>query len=447
MRPAKPIAVDCAPRLSRRPGSWRTTAPPPREAAGHRRENSLVLPTGKDDQEVMDARASHGEEGDHRPAVAVFRSPLFNPSETFVRDHVAGLRRYRPVVCGLHRKGDWDVAAPVIVAGLRTRISLALLGRSGKLAEALAAERAQLIHAHFGTDGLIVLPVAARLAIPLVVTLHGFDVSRSAVAMARSGRLSWMRYALARRRLFGQAALFLAVSEAVRRRALALGVPADRLVTHYSGVDLDRFRPHGAAAAAPEVGLILHIGRLVEKKGTHLLLAAMARLASMRGDARLVVIGDGPLRARLEREVASLGLGGRVAFLGARPRSEVLGWMRRAWLLAAPSLTARDGDAEGLPTVLCEAAATGLPAVTSRHAGNPEAVLDGETGLLVPEGNAEALAAALAAMLADPARRMAMAAGARALAEERFDATRQTERLETRYDEVRGIDRDERRCA
>ena len=380
----------------------------------------------------MHARAQQGTAADPRPSIAVFRSPLFNPSETFVRDHVAALRRYRPVVCGLHRKGEWDLAAPVIVAGLRARLALALLGRGEALAGALAAEDVQLIHAHFGTDGLVVLPVAACLGVPLLVTLHGYDVSRSAAAMVRSGRLSWMRYALARRRLFDRASLFLAVSEAVRSRALALGVPAGRLVTHYSGVDLDRFRP---AATPPEPGLILHIGRLVEKKGTVSLLAAMARL---RDDARLVVIGDGPLRPRLERQAATLGLGDRVRFLGVLPREAVLGWMRRAWLLAAPSVTAADGDAEGLPTVLCEAGATGLPAVASRHAGNPEAVLDGETGLLVAEGDGVALAAALATLLGDPERRAAMAVAGRALAERRFDAARQTEVLEALFDEVCG---------
>ena len=391
----------------------------------------------------MHARAQQGRAGDLRPVVAIFRSPLFNRSETFVRDHVAALRRYRPVVCGLHRKGDWDIAAPVIVAGLRARLALALLGRGEALAGALAAEGPRLIHAHFGTDGLLVLPVARRLAVPLVVTLHGYDVSRDAAAMVRSGRLSWMRYALARQRLFGEAALFLAVSAAVRRRAVALGAPADRVITHYSGVDLDRFRP---APTPPEPGLILHIGRLVEKKGTRLLLEAMARLSAAPGDAHLAVIGDGPLRPTLEREAAALGLGRRVAFLGALPRAAVRDWIGRAWLLAAPSLTAADGDAEGLPTVLCEAAASGLPAVASRHAGNPEAVVDGETGFLVPEGEAEALAAALAALLGDGGRRAAMAAAGRALAERRFDATRQAARLEALYDEVLGLLPGENRC-
>ena len=103
-----------------------------------------------------------------------------------------------------------------------------------------------------------------------------------------------MRYALLQRRLMAGGQLFLAVSEALRREALARGFPAERTMTHYLGVDLARFqRP-----ATPEPGLVLHVGRLVEKKGTSILIEAMRALP----EARLVVIGDGPLRALLERQ-------------------------------------------------------------------------------------------------------------------------------------------------
>jgi glycosyltransferase involved in cell wall biosynthesis len=225
-------------------------------------------------------------------------------------------------------------------------------------------------------------------------------------------------------------ALFLAVSEAVKQRALAQGFPLERTRVHHVGVDLDRFRPDPAAT---EPGLILHVGRLVEKKGTAALLEAMARLG---GDSRLVVVGDGPLRPALERKAVALGLGVRVAFLGQIAPGEVARWMQRAWLIAAPSRTARDGDAEGLPTVLVEAAACGVPAVATDHMGIGEAVIDGESGLLVGERDAAGLAVAMGRLLGDPDLRHRMAAAACRHSGQAFDLARQTAELEQIYDRV-----------
>jgi glycosyltransferase involved in cell wall biosynthesis len=368
-------------------------------------------------------------ERDARPVAAIFRSPLFNASETFVQTHAASLRRYRPLVVGLEEKGGVrpELAGRLLVATTGEAAALRLLADARGLARRVAAERPRLVHAHFATDGLLALPLAAALDVPLVTTLHGFDVTRSRGTLLRSGRLSWMRYAFLGARLRRHGALFIAVSDAIRARALAAGFPPARTLTHRNGIDLARF----AAPPAPEPGLVLHVGRLVEKKGTALLLEAMARTAG-----RLVVIGDGPLRPTLERRAAVLGVD--VRFLGSLPPEEVAAWMRRAWLLAAPSVTARDGDSEGLPTVVIEAAAAALPAAVSDHSGLPEAVVEGKTGFIVPEGDAVALAARIALLLASGDLRGRMGAAARRLAEESFDAARQAAGLEALYDRVCG---------
>jgi glycosyltransferase involved in cell wall biosynthesis len=364
---------------------------------------------------------------DARPAVAIFRSPLFNASETFVCAHLAGLTRYRPLAVGFVAKGEAE--ARRFLLSPSERLALILAGRAGRAAARLRAEAPVLVHAHFGTDGLLALPLAEALGVPLVTTLHGHEVSRTSARLLLSGRLSWMRYALLKRRLLARGRLFLAVSEAVRRRALAAGYPAERTVTHHNGVDTIFFHP---SAAPVESGLVLHVGRLVEKKGTRDLIDAVARVDG----ATLVVVGDGPLRPSLERRARALGAS--VRFLGALPPGEVLGWMQRAWLLAAPSVTARDGDAEGLPTVLCEAAAAGLPVVATRHSGIPEIVADGETGLLSAEGDVAALARNISTLLASPERRQAMSSSARQRAERRFDLRVQSARLERLYDAVTG---------
>lgn len=339
----------------------------------------------------------------------------------------AALTRYRPLMVGLEDKRN---AVPALEGHLllADRPLRLRLGSVRALAEQLRLHGPALIHAHFATDGLLALPLARALGVPLVTTLHGYDVHRSRSRLLLSGRLSWMRYALLRRRLVEQGALFLAVSDALRQAAIARGFPAERTVTHHIGIDLDRF-----SGGEPEPGLILHVGRLVEKKGTAVLLDAMARLP----EAQLAIIGDGPLRGDLERRAADLGI--RVQFLGALPPAEVAAWMRRAWLLAVPSVTAADGDAEGLPTVILEAAASSLPAVGTRHSGIPEAIADGETGFLVPERDPAALAESIGALLGSPDLRRRKGAAARAMAERKFDLRRQTALLEALYDGARQI--------
>jgi glycosyltransferase involved in cell wall biosynthesis len=371
---------------------------------------------------------------DRRPAVVIYRAPLFNASETFVRAHPLRLHRYRPLLAGLEDKGN----IPAELRGVTFLPRSALDRLSGRLGSLnwllprLASHEPRLVHAHFGPDGLAALNLAQQLGIPLVTSLHGYDVSRSRRALLLSGRLSWMRYALGRQRLIDGGTLFLPVSNALRDAAIRQGFAGDRTITHYLGVDLTRFAP----SEGDDGRTVLHVGRLVEKKGTVNLLRAFVRVLSEHPTASLVIIGDGPLRASLERTAAELGLGGAVSFLGAQAPAIVATWMSRAALLATPSITARDGDAEGLPTVVVEAAASGLPVVGSRHSGIPEAIEDGRTGFIVPEGSVEPLACKISEFLASRNLRRRFGFAARALAETRFDSAVQAERLEEIYDSL-----------
>jgi colanic acid/amylovoran biosynthesis glycosyltransferase len=372
---------------------------------------------------------------DHRPVALIFRSPLFNASEGFVQAQAAGLVRYQPVVLGLEHKGH-------VVAPLRHRLLIPesrlarwrmACGDMTPVLHRLEALRPKVIHAHFGPDGLRALPLARALGLPLITSLRGYDVHLRKAALIASGQCSWIAYALGEARLQRRGALFLAVSDALRRRAIARGFPEDRTLTHYNGVDLDRFRP-GPCAVRERV--VLHVGRLVEKKGTLALIRAFAAIAAAQPDARLEIYGDGPLRPQLEREAAGLGVGERIAFCGHTSADHVAARLRSAWLLAAPSCTAANGDGEGLPNVVVEAAASGLPVIGTRHAGIPEAVRDGETGLLVPESSVAQLSEALLRLLGDAEMQAAFGRSARQWAEEQFDAASQARRLELLYDEM-----------
>jgi glycosyltransferase involved in cell wall biosynthesis len=375
---------------------------------------------------------SSRDDDNQKPVVAVFRSAVFNASERFIQDQAAALTRWRPLVVGLERKGQVvpRLREAIVAHGVSERVAFHLRGRGGRIEAELRAARPALIHAHFATDGLLILPLASVLGVPLITSLRGYDVTKSDGALLRSGRPIWIRYALGKKRLQRGGALFLAVSDALRKQAIARGFPETRTRTHYNGVDLDRFRPSEIPA---EPGLILHVGRLVEKKGTKVLIEALARI----GAANLVIIGDGPQRKMLEQQARELG--DRVRFLGELPSDEVVQWMRRASVLAAPSVTAADGDAEGLPNVVVEAAASGIPVVGTHHSGIPEAIEEGISGFLVPEGDAGALGARLAQLLESEPLRREMGAAARRLAERKFDRQMLTKRLEAIYDEVAGL--------
>lgn len=371
---------------------------------------------------------------DGRPIAVIFRSPLFNASETFVRMQALGLERYQPLVVGLEDHGNSPpglaerIWTPSYIAALGIKIS----GRSAGIATALAGIQPALVHAHFAPDALTALPLARRWDVPLIASLRGHDITRTRRAMLFSGRASRVLYALLQHRLMAQGQRFLAVSDALARHAVERGYPAERTLTHYNGVDLTRFGPRD-----PRPGLILHVGRLVEKKGTDSLIAAFARVRSSMPGATLAIIGEGPKRAALERRAAQAGVGDAVQFLGHQPPARVAEWMSRAAVVAVPSRRAADGDSEGLPNVALEAAAAGAPVVATRHGGLPEVVADGRTGLLVDEDDGSALAEALLALLRDPQRAAEMGAAGRERMRRDFDVAVQMERLETLYDDVR----------
>ena len=365
--------------------------------------------------------------------VGVFRLQLFKPSETFITAQAALLQRYRPTYIGRAEFGPPADGARIVTAGRGALAQARLVGLrdTSALRRGLAEQPPSVLHCHFAVDAVYALPLARSLSVPLIVTIHGFDVNLSDAALLRSRKAALINYRLFRSRLQQSNALFLCVSEFIRQQALARGFPAERTHLHYLGIDPVKLAP-GRRPATP--GLIVQVARLVEKKGVRYALDALAALKAGGTTAELVVIGDGPLRVELEAHAHALGLAQRVRFLGVQPHAETIAWMRRAEVVLVPSVTAASGDAEGLPTVILEAAALGTPVVASDSGGSAEAVRHGETGFIVEERDVAALAASLAGILSDAGRRDRMGAAARQHVLERFDARIQTARLEDIFD-------------
>jgi colanic acid/amylovoran biosynthesis glycosyltransferase len=371
-------------------------------------------------------------------AALIFRLQMFKPSEPFITAQGGALREFAPVYLGRNRFGAAPDAAnhaledlpawqmPQILWNAATR-------RPGAFIKLLERRPARLVHAHFGPDAVYALKLARALSVPLVTTFHGFDATVSAAAMLRSRSPYLANYVMHRKQLARGGAMFLAVSRHIHAKLLALEFPPANTRLHYIGVDTRAITPPLVRAATPR---ILHVARLVEKKGTSYLIQAFAHIAAHHPRLELVIIGDGPLRGVLEAQAAASGFGARIKFLGSQPNQVVLRHMQEAALFALPSVTSASGDTEGLPISILEAAASGLAVIATTHGGIPEAVQDGVTGILVPVRDDEALAAALETLASDEAARLRMGQAARTLIERDFNLASQTSILEQIYRDV-----------
>jgi colanic acid/amylovoran biosynthesis glycosyltransferase len=295
---------------------------------------------------------------------------------------------------------------------------------------------------HFGEQGVRAQALRDRgvLQAPLVTAFHGFDLH----GLVRQKGEGFYR------RLFACGERMLPVSEHGRDALLRLGCPAAKVRVHHMGIDCSTF-----AFAPRRIGpdgriRLLSVARLVEKKGLANALHAFAHVRHAFAHARHAppdleyhIVGDGVLRESLERRIGELALGGSVFLHGWRDQDEVRGLLARAHVLLAPSVTASDGDQEGIPVALMEAMACGLPVLATRHGGIPELVLERE--LLAPEGDVDALAARLLALVSRPERWEELGRRGRRVVEDGFDLDAQNEALERHLEEVAEAARSGRR--
>jgi glycosyltransferase involved in cell wall biosynthesis len=378
--------------------------------------------------------------------VAIYRTQILPLSETFVRDQALALRRWRAVLVG-----EREIKA-LPIDGLAVRTAFSGPATFGQRAAGLMSRRLglapprmtgvmrhvapSLIHAHFGFDGVEAWPIARRLGLPLLVTLHGSDITirMEWFAQGRAGR-RWQGYPARLARMAREETVtFIAISENIRQAAIAAGLPDSRIVVLPIGIDPSRFPP-GGVPVAERRPTILFLGRLVEKKGGAYLLEAFERVRAQLPEAELVIGGDGPERAKLAERATAIG---GVRFVGAFTRELATTLLAEARVFCLPSITAESGDAEGLPLVILEAQASGVPVVTSARGGATEGIEDGVTGYAFGERDVAGLAERLMALLTDDTLAARFSAAAPPFIAERHDLYRQTAQLEALYDRVAG---------
>jgi len=363
----------------------------------------------------------------------VFAPSRRAPSETFIRANLRALPCATTVYCGDER--PW-CGPPLRLAYGLAILASKVLDRLGcqRLASWIPAqvaiaicrrERPDVVLAEFGFHAVRVMELVPATGLPLIVHFRGADASSSRYLQRLKPRY---------RRLLQLCSAVVVKSQpmasTLRGLASERATPLPVLISP-SGADPDRFSGADPAAAAP---LFLAVGRFVAKKGPLITLeASQGRPAGLR----LVMVGAGPLLEQARQLALALGVEAQVQFPGLQTPEQIADWMRRSRAFLQHSLTGPDGDQEGSPVAVMEAQLSGLPVVATRHAGIPEVVLEGETGLLVEEGDRDGMAAAIGRLADDPALAEQLGLAGRARCSAQFTVSHHIEQLMDLIERVR----------
>ncbi len=264
------------------------------------------------------------------------------------------------------------------------------------------------LHAHFGTVATSVARLAAHFAdVPYTFTAHAKDIFHNSVNPEDL-----------KRKIRDSAAIVTVSDYNSHYLRQVYGSVADGVHRVYNGLDLTQFAYASPQNRPPQ---IISVGRFVEKKGLSILIDACALLKQWGCDFHCQIVGTGELERKLQAQIEALGLEEQVCILGARPQNAVFELVQQAGVFAAPYIIGKDGNRDGLPTVLLEAMALGTPCVGTDVTGIPELIRHEQTGLIVPQENPQALALALQKLLENSALRVKFATEARKLMESEFD--------------------------
>lgn len=286
----------------------------------------------------------------------------------------------------------------------------------------------KLLHAHFGTEGVMYLRLKKSLNLPMVTTFYGLDVS----VIPRIPY--WKKRYI---QLFQEGELFLTEGSHMKKELIKLGCPEDKIIVQHLGVDLEKFT--FSPRKPPEDGkiTILIAGSFREKKGIPYAIKAFAKVKENHPDIHLRILGDGIMRAQIESLIMESGISNSVTLLGYQSHGVFMTEATHAHIFMLPSITAQDGDTEGgAPVSIIEAQASGLPVISSYHADIPEVVVDGKSALLAPEKDVETLAKHLEYLVEHPDVWERMGRAGRNHVEKEYDLIVQVGKLEKIYDSL-----------
>lgn len=378
--------------------------------------------------------------------VLVYKPELLPYSETFIKAQLLAYQAWHGVLVG-HLRLTHGLSLDGLDVRLllndppnsceeqlwRLRRWLGVVSRTEL--RVVAMENAQLFHAHFGTVAVDIWPLVRASGLPMIVTLHGYDINIYR-EWWESGRGGFRRRSYPEKLLTLAAepgVHFIAVSDAIRRRAIEYGIPEEKVTVCHIGVNTEHFKPDGLPLSQRPRRL-LFIGRLVENKGVSGLIEAFVSISHEFPDAELVIVGDGPLRSQLEKQAS----GARVCvqFTGALQGDQLKQQLDQARIFCLPSITVENGESEGFGLVLLEAQASGVPVITSSVGAKDAGLLDGETGFYINPGDKTHFHAAISKLLSDDSLASWMSRNSVAFVKTTFDIQRQSRELEAIYTNI-----------
>ncbi|MDY7080774.1 MAG: glycosyltransferase [Chloroflexota bacterium] len=292
--------------------------------------------------------------------------------------------------------------------------------------------RYDIVHCHFGPNGNLAARLKGIGVIKgkVITTFHsGFDL---AMYLMRKGDHAYDH-------LFEMGDLFLPISERWKEQLIRLGCDEQKIVVHRMGVDTSKLVLSPQQPGDDGKLCVLTIARLVEKKGVQYGIQAVAKALKKYPHIEYRIAGDGPLREELESLVEALGVANNVILLGWKRQEEIIELIQDVDLLLAPSVTSVDGDQEGIPVVLMEALARGLPVLSTQHSGIPELVQDGVSGFLVPERDVDALTEKLEHLVEHPEMWSEMGQAGRDYVERHYDIHALNDKLVQLYQRVLNV--------
>lgn len=278
-----------------------------------------------------------------------------------------------------------------------------------------------IIHAHFGPNGKkgIFLRELGVIQGKIITTFHGYDISQ--YIQVHGDKIY--------EQLFAKGDIFSTISRDIKCKLINLGCDEKKIIIHRVGIDCSKFAFTPRQPAKDGTFKILTIARLVEKKGVEYGIRAVANLIKSGINIQYNIVGNGPLIKELQQLIQKINVSNNVKILGWKEQKEVIQLLDSNHIFLAPSITSQKGDQEGIPTVIMEAMAMGLPVVSTYHSGIPELIEDGVSGFLVPERDVDNLTEKLGYLVAHPDLWSNMGQAGRAFIEENYNIDKLNKRL------------------
>lgn len=285
-----------------------------------------------------------------------------------------------------------------------------------------------IVHCHFGPGGKIgaALKEVGAIKGKLITTFHGYDIT----SYVKSNGSDVYRS------LFKYGDLCLPISERWKNELVRMGCKGEKVVVHRMGIDLTHFGFRPRTKKERGKVQILSIARFIEKKGLEYGIRAVANVVQQYPEIEYKIVGDGPLKSNLSDLIQKLNVEKYVELVGWKPHEEIAEMIDNAHIFLAPSVTAIDGDQEGIPVVIMEALARGVPVLSTIHAGIPELVQDGKSGFLVPERHIEKLAERLEWLARHPEVWEKMGREGRTWVEKHYDVNKLNDQLVNVYERL-----------